>query len=139
MDEIVTGVVEVTSQGRRTERRRIGQHLLDAVRLCYLGPRSVAEVETCLPAIEASQLLQFKDLTGGNAIAHIAEGRADANAAGTQPFIEDLEDLVPFFQVDLLRGPPVPGGAGLAGFRGINSCDAVEDQERANSWALAAP
>ena len=45
MHQVVAGVVEMTGDGWRTERRRIGQQLLDAVGLRRVRARRVAEME----------------------------------------------------------------------------------------------
>jgi hypothetical protein len=90
MDQVVSGIVEMTGQRRSAQCRRIGEQFLDAVGLCGVGSRRVAEVGTGLPTIEAGQLLYLEQLAGRNATSHVTEGGADAETARGQSHIEEL-------------------------------------------------
>ncbi len=115
MNEIVAGIVEVTSQCWSIQRRRVGQQLLNAVGFRSIRTRGVTEVGAGLPPIEAGQALHFEKLAGGNALTHVSEGGADTQAACLQPLIEKLKDLVSFLQCWPSARPAIPCGTAFNG------------------------
>jgi hypothetical protein len=96
--EVVAGIVEVAGDGRGTEGRSVGQHLLNAVCLRGVGARRISEMKGRRPAVEPGEALQLEDLTRQNTVAHVAECRSHAGRAGGKARVDHAQDFVALLQ-----------------------------------------
>ncbi len=64
MDQIVAGIIEMTRQGRRAQRRGIGQHFLDTHHLVHIAAGRKSEMHADLAAIQPGKFLKLVDLPG---------------------------------------------------------------------------